>query len=368
VVARALFIVAALGAVLGSSGCEPELVGRPSLIDKPRVLAIRSTPAEAKPDGVTPILFEALYASADPASDTAGLDWAFCTAQKPLAIIGPAAPACLARAGRSLQPIGTDRLASGAMPADACSLFGPSPPQPKPGEPPSRAADPDTTGGYYQPVRVVVPTDSGDEFVVGVTRLDCGLGGATQDQALDFADRYRPNENPVIDSLLLRHPDGKEEAFPSDPMAAPLRVSSGERVTLRASWASCPVKPVCGDGICGAGEYGEANPSKHVAACGDCQIPPLVSKGCTGSEPYVELDPEKRAIVDRREAIRLSWFATGGDFDHDRTGRAEDDRVPPTSENGWTAPARAGDVRLWVVIRDDRGGVGWSEVHVDVRP
>jgi hypothetical protein len=360
-------MAAVLGAVLSFSGCAPDLVGRPSLVDRPRVLAVRSTPAEAKPDGVTPIQFEALVAGPDPAADTSGLGWAFCTAQKPLAIIGPAAPACLARAGRNLDPVGTDRIVTGVMPADACSLFGPSPPQPKMGEPPSRAADPDTTGGYYQPVRVVVPTDSGDEFAVGVTRIDCGLGGATQDQALEFADRYRPNENPVIDSLVLRRAGGKSETFSADAAAAPPRVSPGERVTLLAKWASCPLGPSCGDGICGAGEYGAANPSKRIEACGDCRIPPEVSKGCTGSEPYVELDPEKRAIVDRREAIRLSWFATTGSFDHDRTGRAEDDRVPATSENDWTAPTTSGDVRLWVVIRDDRGGVGWSEVHIDVQ-
>ena len=42
-------------------------------------------------------------------------------------------------------------------------------------EPPSRPADPDVTGGYYQPVRVLVPTREEEDYVVGVTRLACGV-------------------------------------------------------------------------------------------------------------------------------------------------------------------------------------------------
>ena len=36
------------------------------------------------------------------------------------------------------------------LPVEGCSAFGSEPLPPKPGDPPTRAADPDTTGGYYQ--------------------------------------------------------------------------------------------------------------------------------------------------------------------------------------------------------------------------
>ena len=36
--------------------------------------------------------------------------------------------------------------------------------------------------------------------------------------------------------------------------------------------------------------------------------------------------------------------------------------------NAWTAPSDPGLVRLWVVLRDDRGGVGWAEYLIQVDP
>ena len=60
------------------------------------------------------------------------------------------------------------------------------------------------------------------------------------------------------------------------------------------------------------------------------------------------------------------WFATAGTFDEDHTGREEGD-VAPSTDNAWTAPSSAGQVHLWAVIRDDRGGVGWRSFTIDVR-
>ena len=39
-------------------------------------------------------------------------------------------------------------------------------------------------------------------------------------------------------------------------------------------------------------------------------------------------DPAARAIVAQREAMRVSWYATGGRFRDVRTGRARDDAAP----------------------------------------
>ena len=64
--------------------------------------------------------------------------------------------------------------------------------------------------------------------------------------------------------------------------------------------------------------------------------------------------------------MTVAWFATGGSFDNDRTGRDTSD-LTASSDNGWHAPAAAGPVHLWVVLRDDRGGVGWAEYAFDVK-
>jgi hypothetical protein len=110
----------------------------------------------------------------------------------------------------------------------------------------------------------------------------------------------------------------------------------------------------CGDGVCSPGE--------DLASCAaDCKTP----KGCGGSERYVSFDPGTRAIVQRSEAMVVSFFATGGSFASDRTGQPEGASATST-ENVWTAPSKAGVVVIWAVIRDDRGGVGWKRYRVKV--
>src|SRR5262249_47898034 len=152
------------------------------------------------------------------------LDWAFCDQPKPLALTGPIAPQCLVRRARDvtvtiapatdggeastqtrhiLTPIGTGLKVQASVPVESCRVFGPFPPDPQPGEPPSRPADPDPTGGYYQPVRLLIPTKTDPEFSVGVTRLDCGIAGATQEQSNDYNKHHIPNENPALASIVV---------------------------------------------------------------------------------------------------------------------------------------------------------------------
>jgi hypothetical protein len=84
------------------------------------------------------------------------------------------------------------------------------------------------------------------------------------------------------------------------------------------------------------------------------------------AEPYVALDPREQVVAERRESMRVSWFATAGTFEHDRTGRAADELVSFTG-NGWTAPDEPGAVGAWVVLRDARGGVAFAAMALTVR-
>jgi hypothetical protein len=350
--------VVALSAALALTACRPSLAGKPSLVDGPRVLAVKSLPAEAGPNAQ--VSYEVLYVDVDGPADASKIDWALCSARKPIAAPGSVAQACYARSSSVLTALGAGATVKGTLAKDVCQVFGPTPPVPMPGEPNGRPADPDTTGGYYQPVRLLTEVSGEpDTYDVGTTRLVCGLGGATIDQLGEYNDSYRPNENPLLQRLVLtpRESGGKDVTL-SDASAAgaSVVVKAGAQVTLHAHWASCPVKSKCGDGICGAHE--------DVTKCSaDCTTP----KGCTGAEPYVFFDPVTRAITPRRESIRISWFATDGEFEHDRTGRSESDAELSTSDNTWTAPTVAGAVSLWVVIRDDRGGVGWHSYKLDVQ-
>jgi len=336
--------------VLVFSACRPDTEGGAALIDAPRVLAIRSVPAEVEPG--KPVAYSALYATPSDDPSLPALEWALCTARKPLAIAGPIALECLEPRGSGLQSLGEGPSANGTIPADGCRVFGPSPPAPKMGEPAARPADPDSTGGYFQPMRVRAPGVEA-EYAIGFTRLLCGAGSATQEQSLEFARDYRPNQNPELDSVIT-DPEGASTPLGESP-EEPSTVPAGRRVTFRAAWSDCPAGATCGDGICGAAE--------DKANCAmDCATP----RGCTGSEPYVYVDPIARELVPRREAMRVSWFASHGTFAHDRSGRPEAEASLAFSDNDWTAPSEAVDVRVWVVLRDDRGGVGYRSFYVRV--
>jgi hypothetical protein len=46
--------------------------------------------------------------------------------------------------------------------------------------------------------------------------------------------------------------------------------------------------------------------------------------------------------------------------------RGDDDVATPIT-NGWTAPTSPAELRLWVVLRDSRGGGGWGSYAVEVK-
>ena len=77
------------------------------------------------------------------------------------------------------------------------------------------------------------------------------------------------------------------------------------------------------------------------------------------AESYPVLDLTTRTLRDRREALRVSWFAAAGSLALGHSGREAED--PATfAENTWHTPASAGRVTLWVVLRDERGGVDFA--------
>jgi hypothetical protein len=68
----------------------------------------------------------------------------------------------------------------------------------------------------------------------------------------------------------------------------------------------------------------------------------------------------------RREAMRLSWFATAGSIDVDASAVGEDDDATSVTTI-WHAPAMPGLATVWLVLRDSRGGIATQTVPVTVR-
>lgn len=63
------------------------------------------------------------------------------------------------------------------------------------------------------------------------------------------------------------------------------------------------------------------------------------------------------------EELIVSWFATGGELDEERT---MDPGESSRFEVAWTAPSDPGTVTMWAVLRDGAGGVSWREAEVTV--
>jgi hypothetical protein len=342
--------------------CTPEFSDRSSAVNGARVLAIHSEPAEAAPG--TETAYKILVVDEKGPVQSPSASWSYCTQPKPTNELNDVAAACFGD-GSVVVPFGTAVSPTGKLPINACAQFGPDVPQPPGGsgtdssgnavkQTQGRPTDPDSTGGYYQPVILQV-TASGTRIpTLGETRVTCALAGGTGEQLEAYKQRTKPNANPQLASVTV--PTLANAELTTDDASAPLEVDASKALTLRATWPACPEKALCGDALCSPGETATDCPD-------DCTTP----KGCGGSEPFAYLDPESHTLVDRHEAMRVSWFATGGTIDKDHTGNLEAEFAQTSSDNTWTAPAEPGPVFLWVVLRDDRGGVDWRSFKVDVR-
>jgi hypothetical protein len=343
-------ILFVLAATAFATSCKPDVAGRASLVDAPRVLAIVADPPEAEEGD--PVTYTALIVDPSGAVSTLPSDWALCTARKPLALIEPVNPICLSRTGDFLVPLGAGNKVTGTLPKNACRLFGPEVPPPVKGEPDGRPTDPDSTGGYYQPVRVLLTRDDGDYGTLGASRIACGVSGASSADVADFKARYHYNTPPVVTITANGAPA-------SANAAGATTVASGSTVHLQVSWPACPDVDVCGDGVCG--------PDETRASCkSDCQKPTTESVGCHGAERYVAYDLENLRVTVRREQMRASWFSTGGSFSVDASGRDEQDTAT-TAGNDLSLAGITGNVFGWVVLTDSRGGSTFKSFVLDAQ-
>lgn len=329
------------------TACVPQIDVDESSLGEPRILAVRATPAEAAPGAS--VTLTALYASRDGVLTSAPIDWAFCEARRPLAELGPYAPLCVAWESDALTAVGVGHEVTGSVPRDACRLFGPDPPPAMMGEPAGRVVDPDPTGGYRAPLRLIEPDD--DAIVMAELRVTCGVAGATQAVSAEFRRRYRINQAPSPEAVTVVFADGREATAGE----LPISVSPGESVQIRVDLPACPEEDVCGDGICGVDE-------DRMTCAGDCGAGAV---GCGGRERYLRYDPESRSIVVQRESLRAAWYATGGSLALERNGLGPDEPLAPL-ENTFVAPSEPGPLTLVVVLRDARGAADWRTVSLSI--
>ena len=294
--------------------CVPEVGPPASLLLAPRVLAVRSEPAEVAPGAVARLV---LFAAGPGDGRAEGIDdaladaeWALCLAPKPPVDNNFISELCL-RDDAAVSRLGVrGAQAELRVPDGACALFGPqTPPQPS-GEPPARPREPDATGGYYQPVRVRVPA-LGLTALAGV-RILCGLPSAEPAVAAAYRAQYVANRNPEIASLYALY---QGAPWPLDALPV------GAAISLR-----------------------------------------LVPRP-ESAESFVVFDPMLQLLRPQRESLRVSWFAGQGRFARATTDDAQGAEIA----GDFTAPEAAGPVLLWAVLRDSRGGVAVIAQPAQVR-
>lgn len=340
--------------------CQPAFSERTSEVANYRVLAIQAEPAEwekvVNPDTnqATPAKYSALVVDPLGTIQNAALDWAFCTLPKPLTELNDVSIACFQNDPSFIVEIGTGADAVAPIPDNTCRQFGPEVPE----NTAYRPADPDVTGGYYQPIRVMYrPTPTTVVPTIAKVRIHCGLAGASQDQTAEYNRSYHLNTNPVISSVLA---NGQPVTTLEQDPNATLPAARGATLTLRVTWPTCPLVDACGDGTCGPTE------TKETGA-GECDADCATPRACGGAERYLAFDLVSRTLQTQREQMRVSWYTSsdGPSFADDRTGR--DGTDPATfSENVLTLPTAPGTYPVWVVLRDGRGGLTWASFRVVV--
>jgi hypothetical protein len=334
----------ALGALASlAAGCKPNLGSPPSLIIKPRFLAVRGTPPEAAENGT--VTYDVLAVDPNGTVTAPQVNWAQCLQPNPPAngndVSINCLPGTLGAEGGVITPDDTTAPAAtftAALPSNSCTLFGPEAPPPMKGQPPQRPADPDTTGGFYQPVRAVWDSDVGSLVAFALERVTCNLANAPTAIATQFTMNYVPNKNPVLADLLFDPAVAATPLYTAGQTTPPgaATIGANQAVTLQADFSA------------------------------------------DSAETFLVWNVVTLTLDRQFESLRVSWFATGGSFDHDVTGHAGGaitsdgglDAAPTDGEtftqNVWHAPETPGPVYLWAVLRDNRGGIDFAGAEIDV--
>lgn len=341
----------------GVIGCIPEFDDDVSRIESSRILAMRSEPAEPAPGDV--VQLTALVASLEDDS-VENLTWKFCALRKPATETGPVAQDCVREFSNpestALRNIGEGAPIEASIDSDVCRSFGPlSPPQVQGQADSGRPADPDQTGGYFQPVFAsqAESNETTTAPVFGAIRLLCGGAGIPQSELIKFNQGYRPNVNPNIAQIFMGVGDNEDEVL-LDTADGATAVPPDTQLHFRVSWEACPEESTCGDGLCTVNE-------NSTNCADDCRSD---AQGCSGAEQYLWADPAQGKVVQAVESVAVAWFATDGTFADSETDNVES---ATESSNVYTTPTAAGDVRLWLVVRDSRGGTNWSQLQLSVR-
>lgn len=310
----AISMTALVGVALG---CAPDLTVHASRITAPRVIAVVADPPEARPGRA--VTFTAVIAGAS--GRDVGVTWRACAAPRATSESVTVSSRCLSDDAGALTALGEGVTTMTAVPSSACMTVGPQVPPAGDDGARVRAPDADITGGWQLSVRLDLRAGADTETLFARYRVRCqppDVPGAT---AVGYALRYRENVNPALAGVYVAtNGTTRELARASDQNDAPrTAIGSSRDVGLLAIW------------------------------------------GAEASERYVRVDPVTRGLDERAESLEVVWFTDGGWFERDRTAP---DGSGTASVNVLHLDASVSEARVWVVLRDERGGVDVARSRV----
>jgi hypothetical protein len=338
-------------ALLALVACSPSGFNTPTLLNKPRILAIKADPAQPAL-GASTTLSALVYqpSGADAGVSVTGYSWSWC----PLAtssLDGYACPisqdagqdvanqlfASLGVTGAPPLDLGTGETATFTNPFPAALLanlcehgLGA-----KPGSP--AASFKCTIAGFPITISLVVQTTAGDLPAVFLVYLPVN-------------DAIAANLNPVVGGISIKTNGADHQLDPAGTQEVPLNSKVPVSIAMEISSA-------------------EDLPDPNTV------LPPPASQ-----DPNNHNNPYLLPNTAPYEHLNLSWYAECGDFGAnglggDRTTYLGDpnnlnSQFGTAIENTWNIPKTEGcpidHARMIVVVRDNRGGVAWTsgKAHV----
>jgi len=165
------------------------------------------------------------------------------------------------------------------------------------------------------------------------------------------------------------------------PIRVSVRVTQGPASQVATTVVRLPVAagaPSNANPVLGALSVDLSAGTQVLDDAGSVQVPRLadsplhVAVDDAQAETYVGRGLDGGAAT-LRETLLFSWFAELGDFHDNRTLFIDGvENLADATTDTWTPPAAREDARalsrLIVVVRDDRGGVGWTTATATLEP
>lgn len=113
-----------------------------------------------------------------------------------------------------------------------------------------------------------------------------------------------------------------------------------------------------------AGDAEALDATVTVAPASDLKLQAVAAEG---SEEHLEITTPDGQMFEIDEDLTWDWFSDTGSFRGGAIGYRAGRDLGANLDAVWTAPPTAGPARIWVVVRDGRGGNAFREIAVEVK-